>query len=179
MMTAVIHVSHGARSGWLRSDGGPGRFFGQAKCASRSLPAGRRADARLRVDEAIEERSGGSIGRRGYDLSDAATTRGRRQIVSESLSGKRVYKLTEAGRASLRSATNRPTDLAAGAAVEDWAAPWIPDSAEIRAGGTTGQGCIPCGRGRAGESQRIERVREILLRALRDLEELGEGVSSH
>jgi hypothetical protein len=54
------------------------------------------------------------------------------QVVSESINGERVYKLTEAGRARTDSARrNGPADLAAGAA------PWIliPPKSEARSNG--------------------------------------------
>jgi len=61
---------------------------------------------------------------------------------------------------------------------EDWRAALDPDSAEIR--GPAERLVKAAFRAVAGEqaTQRIERVREILLRALRDLEELG-GRGSH
>jgi DNA-binding PadR family transcriptional regulator len=102
------------------------------------------------------------------------------QIVSESLSGKRVYKLTEAGRGELKERDETVRQIWRRARRwEDWRGALDPDSAEIR--GPAERLVKAAFRAVAGEqaTQRIERVREILLRALRDLEELGGRGSSH
>jgi hypothetical protein len=99
------------------------------------------------------------------------------QITSESLDGKRVYKLTEAGRGDLKERDETVRQIWRRARRwEDWRGAFDPDSAEIR--GPAERLVKAAFRAVAGEqaTQRIERVREILIRALRDLEELGARV---
>ncbi len=95
-------------------------------------------------------------------------------VVSESKEGKRVYSLTEAGRAELgreEEAVRRIWRRAE--RWNDWRSAFDPDAAEIR--GPAERLVKAAFRAAAGESAtrgRLDSVREILERALRDLENL-------
>jgi DNA-binding PadR family transcriptional regulator len=107
----------------------------------------------------------------GYELMKRLEERS--EGVYRALDGKRVYKLTEAGRGELKEHDETVRQIWRRARRwEDWRRP------EPRLRGDPGPGRTlvkAAFRAVAGEqaTQRIERVREILLRAPRDLEELG------
>ncbi len=128
----------------------------------------------------LEERSGGIYrASAGTIYPTLQQLEDEGQIVSESVSGKRVYKLTEAGRRELKERDETVAQIWRRARRwEDWRGALDPDAAEIR--GPAERLVKAAFRAVAGEqaTQRIERVREILLRALRDLEGLG-GKDSH
>jgi DNA-binding PadR family transcriptional regulator len=123
----------------------------------------------------LEERSGGIYrASAGTIYPTLQQLEDEGQIVSESVSGKRVYKLTEAGRRELKERDETVEQIWRRARRwEDWRGALDPDAAEIR--GPAERLVKAAFRAVAGEqaTQRIERVREILLRALRDLEGLG------
>jgi DNA-binding PadR family transcriptional regulator len=161
---------------------GPGRFFGsgEVRLALLSLLADEPMHG-YELMKRLEERSGGVYrASAGTIYPTLQQLEDEGQIVSESLSGKRVYKLTEAGRGELKERDETVRQIWRRARRwEDWRGALDPDSAEIR--GPAERLVKAAFRAVAGEqaTQRIERVREILLRALRDLEELGGRGSSH
>jgi DNA-binding PadR family transcriptional regulator len=123
----------------------------------------------------LEERSGGIYrASAGTIYPTLQQLEDEGQIVSESVNGKRVYKLIEAGRRELTERDETVRQIWRRARRwEDWRGALDPDTAEIR--GPAERLVKAAFRAVAGEqaTQRIERVREILLRALRDLEGLG------
>jgi DNA-binding PadR family transcriptional regulator len=161
---------------------GPGRFFGpgEVRLALLSLLADEPMHG-YELMKRLEERSGGVYrASAGTIYPTLQQLEDEGQIVSESLSGKRVYKLTEAGRGELKERDETVRQIWRRARRwEDWRGALDPDSAEIR--GPAERLVKAAFRAVAGEqaTQRIERVREILLRALRDLEELGGRGPSH
>jgi DNA-binding PadR family transcriptional regulator len=157
------------------------RFFGpgEVRLALLSLLADEPMHG-YQLMKRLEERSGGIYrASAGTIYPTLQQLEDEGQITSESLDGKRVYKLTEAGRGELKERDETVRQIWRRARRwEDWRAALDPDSAEIR--GPAERLVKAAFRAVAGEqaTQRIERVREILLRALRDLEELG-GRGSH
>ncbi len=95
-------------------------------------------------------------------------------VVSESQAGKRVYSLTETGRAELNREDEAVRRIWRRAERwNDWRGAFDPDAAEIR--GPAERLVKAAFRAVAGESatrSRLETVREILDRALRDLDNL-------
>jgi DNA-binding PadR family transcriptional regulator len=95
-------------------------------------------------------------------------------VVSESRDGKRVYSLTDAGRAELTREQETVSRIWRRAERwNDWRGAFDPDSAEVR--GPAERVVKAAFRAVAGDSAtraRLESVREILDRALRDLENL-------
>jgi len=95
-------------------------------------------------------------------------------VVSQSQEGKRVYSLTDAGRAELNREDETVQRIWRRAERwNDWRSAFDPDAAEIR--GPAERLVKAAFRAVAGESatrRRLEMVREILDRALRDLENL-------
>jgi DNA-binding PadR family transcriptional regulator len=98
-------------------------------------------------------------------------------VTSETQDGKKIYRLTDAGRRelerndeSVRSIWRRAQRW------QDWRNAFDPDAAEIR--GPAERLVKEAFRAVAGEfatHERLERVREILMRAFRELEELRRG----
>jgi len=123
----------------------------------------------------LEERSGGIYrASAGTIYPTLQQLEDEGQVVSESVSGKRVYKLTEAGRRELKERDETVGQIWRRARRwEDWRGALDPDAAEIR--GPAERLVKAAFRTVAGvhATQRIERVRELVLRALRDLEGLG------
>ena len=95
-------------------------------------------------------------------------------VTSESQEGKRVYSLTEAGRGELGREDEAVRRIWRRAERwNDWRSAFDPDAAEIR--GPAERLVKAAFRAAAGESaghKRLDQVREILERALRDLEAL-------
>ncbi len=155
---------------------GPGRFFGpgEVRLALLSLLADEPLHG-YELMKRLEQRSGGIYrASAGTIYPTLQQLEDEGLIVSEALNGKRVYKLTEDGRRELgeRDETVRQIWRRA-RRWEDWRSAMDPDAAEIR--GPAERLVKAAFRVVAGEqtTQRIERVREILLRALRELEDLG------
>lgn len=159
---------------------GPGRFFGpgEVRLALLSLLADEPMHG-YELMKRLEERSGGIYrASAGTIYPTLQQLEDEGHIVPDSVNGKRVYKLTEAGRRELTERDETVRQIWRRARRwEDWRGTLDPDAAEIR--GPAERLVKAAFRAVAGEQamQRIERVREILLRALRDLEELG-GKSS-
>jgi DNA-binding PadR family transcriptional regulator len=95
-------------------------------------------------------------------------------VTSETQEGKKIYRLTEIGRQELERNSEAVSAIWRRAQRwQDWRSFFDPDAAEIR--GPAERLVKEAFRAVAGEfasHERIERVREILLRALRELEEL-------
>jgi DNA-binding PadR family transcriptional regulator len=96
-------------------------------------------------------------------------------IAAETQDGKKTYRLTDAGRRELERNDEAVRAIWRRAQRwQDWRSAFDPDAAEIR--GPAERLVKEAFRAVAGQfatHQRLERVREILLRALRELEELG------
>jgi len=162
---------------WLRSDWGAGSLLGpgEVRLALLSLLADEPMHG-YELMKRLEERSAGLSGERGTIYRRCNNSRTKAKSSSESLSGKRVYKLTEAGRGELKERDETSTDLARRGGGR-LARRLDPDSARFGPGGTNWSRLHSVRRGRAGD-ERIERVREILLRALRTSRNSRKG-SSH
>src|SRR5216684_7169568 len=153
---------------------GPGRFFGpgEVRLALLSLLADEPLHG-YELMKRLEQRSGGIYrASAGTIYPTLQQLEDEGLIVSEALNGKRVYKLTEDGRRELgeRDETVRQIWRRA-RRWEDWRSAMDPDAAEIR--GPAERLVKAAFRVVAGErasERRIERVREILQRALRELE---------
>jgi len=173
----------GGRSHWhgFGFMAGQGRFFGpgEVRLALLSL-LGDEPMHGYELMRRLEERSGGVYrASAGTIYPTLQQLEDEGLIVSEPIEGKRVYKLTEAGRRELTERDENVRRIWRRARRwEDWRGAMDPDAGEIR--GPAERLVKAAFRAVAGEqaAQRIERVREILLRALRELEELG-GKGSH
>jgi DNA-binding PadR family transcriptional regulator len=126
----------------------------------------------------LEERSGGI-----YRASAGTVYPTLQQLEDEGLvssemqDGKKIYRLTDAGRRELERNDEAVQAIWRRARRwQDWRSAFDPDAAEIR--GPAERLVKQAFRAVAGEfatHERLERVREILLRALRELEELSRG----
>jgi len=99
-------------------------------------------------------------------------------IISELQDSKKVYKLTDAGRRELADRDETVQQIWRRARRwEDWRAAFDPDAAEIC--GPAERLVKAAFRAAAGEqaAHRIERVREILLRTLRELQKFARSAS--
>ncbi len=172
---------HSHWHGFGMMGGGQGRFFGpgEVRLALLSLLADEPMHG-YELMKRLEERSGGVYrASAGTIYPTLQQLEDEGLIVSDTVGGKRVYNLTEAGRRELAERDETVKQIWRRARRwEDWRGAMDPDTAEIR--GPAERLVKAAFRAVAGEqaAQRIERVREILLRALRELEELG-GKGSH
>jgi DNA-binding PadR family transcriptional regulator len=158
---------------------GQGRFFGagEVRLALLSL-LNETAMHGYELMRKLEERSGGI-----YRASAGTVYPTLQQLEDEGLvtsemhEGKKTYRLTEEGRRELQRNDETVRSIWRRARRwEDWRSFFDPDAAEIR--GPAERLVKEAFRAVAGEfatHQRFERVRDILLRALRELEELGRG----
>jgi DNA-binding PadR family transcriptional regulator len=169
------------RAAWAASGfmSGPGRFFGpgEVRLALLSMLAERPMHG-YELMKQLEERSGGI-----YRASAGTIYPTLQQLEDEGLvtaelrDGKKTYSLTDAGRRELgdsREAVDRIWRRAR--RWEDWRSAFNPDAAEIR--GPAERLVKAAFRAVAGElatNQRLERVREILIRAMRELDDLARG----
>jgi DNA-binding PadR family transcriptional regulator len=158
---------------------GPGRFFGpgEVRLALLSMLAERPMHG-YELMKQLEERSGGI-----YRASAGTIYPTLQQLEDEGLvtaelrDGKKTYSLTDTGRRELgdsREAVDRIWRRAR--RWEDWRSAFNPDAAEIR--GPAERLVKAAFRAVAGElatHQRLERVREILIRAMRELDDLARG----
>jgi DNA-binding PadR family transcriptional regulator len=96
-------------------------------------------------------------------------------VTSETQDGKKIFRMTEAGKLELERNDEAVRAIWRRARRwQDWRGAFDPDAAEIRS--PAERLVKEAFRAVAGEfatHERLERVREILLRALRELEELG------
>jgi DNA-binding PadR family transcriptional regulator len=96
-------------------------------------------------------------------------------VTSEQADGRRVYRLTDAGRAELKDSSDSVRKIWERAQTwEDWA-PWMGPAAGMVAGPAAGvMKAAMRAATRAGDNpDRISKVREILERARKELEALG------
>jgi DNA-binding PadR family transcriptional regulator len=154
-----------------------GRFFGpgEVRLALLSLLADEPVHG-YELMKRLEERSGGIYrASAGTIYPTLQQLEDEGLVVAEVREGKKVYRITDAGRRELEDRDEVVRAIWRRARRwEDWRAAFNPDAAEIR--GPAERLVKAAFRAVAGEfatSRRIERVREILLRALRELEELG------
>jgi DNA-binding PadR family transcriptional regulator len=100
-------------------------------------------------------------------------------VTAETQDGRKVYRLTDAGKHELeRNGEAVGAIWRRARRWQDWRSAFDPDAGEIR--GPAERLVKEAFRAVAGEfatHQRLERVREILLRALREVEELSRGSS--
>jgi DNA-binding PadR family transcriptional regulator len=167
------------RANWFGAGfmAGPGRFFGpgEVRLALLSLIADQPMHG-YELMRRLEERSGGVYrASAGTIYPTLQLLEDEGLIESELRDGKKVYKLTDAGRRELRDRGEAVDRIWRRARRwEDWRSAFDPEAAEIR--GPAERLVKAAFRAVAGEmatNQRLDRVREILLRALRELEELG------
>ena len=173
------HSRFGRRGYWhgLGFVGGQGRFFGPGEVRLAILSLLGEAPAHgYELMRRLEERSGGIYrASAGTIYPTLQLLEDEGLVVSETVDGKKMYRLTEQGRAELQHRDEAVRAIWRRARRwEDWRSAFDPDAAEIR--GPAERLVKQAFRAVAGEFgsyQRIERVREILLRALRELEELA------
>jgi DNA-binding PadR family transcriptional regulator len=157
----------------------PGRFFGPGEVRLALLSM--LSDAPMHGYELmrrLEERSGGVYrASAGTIYPTLQQLEDEGLITSETQEGKKVYRLTDAGRHELeRNAEAVARIWRRASRWQDWRSAFDPDAAEIR--GPAERLVKEAFRAVAGEfatHERLERVREILLRALRELEGLRRG----
>jgi DNA-binding PadR family transcriptional regulator len=175
------HPRFGRHSHW-RGFGlfsGQGRFFGPGEVRLALLSM--LGDAPMHGYELmkrLEERSGGIYrASAGTIYPTLQQLEDEGLVASETQEGKKVYRLTDSGRRELeRNGEAVRTIWRRARRWEDWRSAFDPDAAEIR--GPAERLVKEAFRAVAGEfatHERFERVREILLRALRELEELARG----
>ena len=177
------HSRFARRAYWhgfgLFSGPGQGRFFGPGEVRLALLSMlGETAMHGYELMRRLEERSGGV-----YRASAGTIYPTLQQLEDEGLvssemqDGKKTYRLTDAGRRELeRYQEAVETIWRRARRWQDWRSAFDPDAAEIR--GPAERLIKEAFRAVAGEfatHQRLERVREILLRALREIEELSRG----
>jgi DNA-binding PadR family transcriptional regulator len=158
---------------------GQGRFFGPGEVRLALLSM--LGDAPMHGYELmrrLEERSGGIYrASAGTIYPTLQQLEDEGLVVSETQEGKKVYRLTDSGRRELdRSGEAVRAIWRRARRWQDWRSAFDPDAAEIR--GPAERLVKEAFRAVAGEfatHERFERVREILLRALRELEELARG----
>jgi DNA-binding PadR family transcriptional regulator len=156
---------------------GQGRFFGPGEVRLALLSMlGETPMHGYELMKRLEERSGriyrasaGTIYPTLQQLEDEGL------VTAETQDGKKTYRLTEAGRHELeRNDEAVRTIWRRARRWQDWRSTFDPEAAEIR--GPAERLVKEAFRAVAGEfatHQRLERVREILLRALREVEELS------
>src|SRR5215472_4437013 len=158
---------------------GQGRFFGSGEVRLALLSMlGEAPMHGYELMKRLEERSGGI-----YRASAGTIYPTLQQLEDEGLvssemqDGKKVYRLTDAGRHELEHNEEAVQAIWRRARRwQDWRSAFDPDAAEIR--GPAERLVKEAFRAVAGEfatHQRLERVRDILLRALREVEELTRG----
>jgi DNA-binding PadR family transcriptional regulator len=172
------HARYGRRGYW-RGFGfvsGQGRFFGpgEVRLALLSL-LGEAPSHGYELMRRLEERSGGIYrASAGTVYPTLQQLEDEGLVASEVVDGKKMYRLTEQGRGELQRSDEAVRAIWRRARRwEAWRSAFDPDAAEIR--GPAERLVKQAFRAVAGEfggHQRIERVREILARALRELEEL-------
>lgn len=161
--------------------GGQGRFFGPGEVRLALLSMLAEAPQHgYELMRRLEERSGGI-----YRASAGTIYPTLQQLEDEGLiqvelsEGKKVYRMTEAGRRELSARREAVEHIWRRARRwEDWRNTFDPDAAEIR--GPAERVVKAAFRAVTGEfasHERIERVREILLRALHELEQYTTGQS--
>ena len=156
--------------------GGGGRFFGQGevRLALLSMLAEQPMHG-YELMRRLEDRSGGIYrASAGTIYPTLQQLEDEGLVTSELRDGKKTYSLTESGRRELRERGDDVERIWRRAKRwEDWRSAFDPGAAEIR--GPAERLVKAAFRAAGGEfanHERLERVREILMRALRELEEL-------
>jgi DNA-binding PadR family transcriptional regulator len=171
--------SHFRRRGYWHSFGlfsGPSRFFGPGEVRLAILSMlGESPMHGYELMKRLEERSGGIYrASAGTIYPTLQQLEDEGLITSETQDGKKIYRLTDAGKQELeRNSETVRTIWRRARRWQDWRSFFDPDAAEIR--GPAERLVKEAFRAAVGEfatHERIERVREILLRALRELEEM-------
>jgi DNA-binding PadR family transcriptional regulator len=156
-----------------------GRFFGAGEVRLALLSMLSEASMHgYELMKRLEERSGGIYrASAGTIYPTLQQLEDEGLIVSEMRDGKKVYRLTDAGKSELERNQDAVSEIWWRARRwHDWRSAFDPDAAEIR--GPAERLVKEAFRAVAGQfatHQRLDRVREILLRALRELEELSRG----
>jgi DNA-binding PadR family transcriptional regulator len=158
---------------------GQGRFFGpgEVRLALLSL-LGDAPTHGYELMKRLEERSGGIYrASAGTIYPTLQQLEDEGLVASETQEGKKIYRLTDSGRRELERNGEAIREIWRRARRwHDWRSAFDPDAAEIR--GPAERLVKEAFRAVAGEfatHERFERVREILLRALRELEDLARG----
>jgi DNA-binding PadR family transcriptional regulator len=158
---------------------GQGRFFGpgEVRLALLSL-LGEAPTHGYELMKRLEERSGGIYrASAGTIYPTLQQLEDEGLVASETQEGKKIYRLTDSGRRELERNGEAIREIWRRARRwQDWRSAFDPDAAEIR--GPAERLVKEAFRAVAGEfatHERFERVREILLRALRELEDLARG----
>ena len=158
---------------------GQGRFFGpgEVRLALLSL-LGDAPTHGYELMKRLEERSGGIYrASAGTIYPTLQQLEDEGLVASETQEGKKIYRLTDSGRRELERNNEAVRAIWQRARRwRDWRSAFDPDAAEIR--GPAERLVKEAFRAVAGEfatHERFERVREILLRALHELEELARG----
>jgi DNA-binding PadR family transcriptional regulator len=180
-MTSCSYGHFRRRAHWFASGfmAGPGRFFGPGEVRMALLSMlGERPMHGYELMKQLEERSGGI-----YRASAGTVYPTLQQLEDEGLieaemrEGKKTYKLTEAGHRELEQRREAVEQIWRRARRwEDWRSAFDPGAAEIR--GPAERLVKAAFRAVAGEfatHQQLDRVREILMRTLRELEEVARG----
>ncbi|MGI9431953.1 MAG: PadR family transcriptional regulator [Myxococcota bacterium] len=152
-----------------------GRFFGpgEVRLALLSL-IGERPQHGYQLMKGLQERSGGTYrASAGTIYPTLQQLEDEELIVSDSNAGKRVYELSDAGRAELEQnsdAVDRIWERAED--WESWSGMWEPDASELwRPGLRTLKSALRALH-RSESPDRADEVREILDRARRELDQL-------
>jgi DNA-binding PadR family transcriptional regulator len=153
---------------------GQGRLFGpgEARLAMLSLLSEQPMHG-YELMKRLEERSGGIYrASAGTVYPTLQQLEDEGLIASDTQDGRKIYRVTEAGQRELDQRVETVREIWRRARRwEDWRHAFDPDAAEIR--GPVERLVKAAFRAAAGASyRRVERVREILLRALHELEEL-------
>jgi DNA-binding PadR family transcriptional regulator len=169
------HGHHGRHGFGIMSRSG--RFFGPGEVRLALLSLLTEAPVHgYELMKRLEERSGGVYrASAGTVYPTLQQLEDEGLITSESHEGKKVYRLTDEGKRELEESDEAVKEIWRRARRwEDWRGAFDPEASEIK--GPAERLVKAAFRAAAGEhasDRRIERVREILLRALRELEELG------
>jgi DNA-binding PadR family transcriptional regulator len=155
---------------------GQGRFFGPGEVRLALLSMlGEAPMHGYELMKRLEERSGGIYrASAGTIYPTLQQLEDEGLVTSETQDGKKTYRLTDAGRQELERNDEAVRAIWRRARRwQDWRSAFDPEAAEIR--GPAERLVKEAFRAVAGEfgtHERLERVREILLRTLRELEEL-------
>ncbi len=165
------HGRHRRRRQWR-----PGRFFGpgEVRLALLSL-LGDRPRHGYELMKQLEERSGGMYrASAGTVYPTLAQLQDEGLILSESEDGKRVYRLSDAGREELQESTEAVEDIWQRAEQwGDWGEAFDPEVAElVRPALRLLRTVVRVASRRGDDPEVIEKVREILDRAREEIGEL-------
>src|SRR5215469_8409813 len=158
---------------------GPSRFFGPGEVRLALLSMlGEAPMHGYELMKRLAERSGGIYrASAGTIYPTLQQLEDEGLVASETQEGKKIYRLTDSGRRELERNNEAVRAIWRRARRwQDWRSAFDPEAAEIR--GPAKRLVKEAFRAVAGEfatHERFERVREILLRALRELEELARG----